>query len=378
MRLAIISPHFPEYSLRYALGMAEHCEVLVCLDADLVMDEYAGRETPTAGTGRLEQFRFKSPLDLLRMIWTVRRFRPSVVHFQEASGPKRAFFNACVATMLRRSAMIVLTVHDPVPHEGRDQVAAQRTPWMRNYLRRTADVIVVHGAHCGRLMRNSLGTSAQRVVESEVGLILEPPDLLPPPAAPLKLYFFGRMEAYKGVEVLLRMAESLHADGLPFELSIAGHGPELDRLQARFERLPEVRIHNGFVPPLQVMASIQEADCVLLPYLSATQSAVLAAAFAGRRYVIASRTGGIPDVVEHGHNGLLVPPGDPQALADAVRKIAHDPVLRVRLCEGAEATATGKLDWNRIAGDLVKVFEQTAASRRAGAKVSEPGQTASG
>ncbi len=378
MRLAIIAPHFPEYALGYATGMAKHCDVLVCLDADQVADEYAGRRIPTAGVGRLERFRFKSPLDLLRMFRTVSRFRPSVVHFQEASGPKRAFFNACVAARLRPSATIALTVHDPVPHEGRDRTAAQRMPWARLYLRRRADVIVVHGAYCGRLMRNNLGSSAPRVVESEHGLLLEPPDLLPPPAAPLKLYFFGRMEAYKGVEVLLLMAESLHAEGLPFELSIAGHGPELDRLQARFERLPEVKIHNGFVPPCQIMASIQSADCVMLPYLSATQSGVLAAAFAGRRYVIASQVGGIPDVVEHGHNGLLVPPGDPQALVDAVRKIAHDPVLRVRLREGAEATATGKLDWNRIASELIKVFEQTAANRRAGAKVSEPGQAASG
>lgn len=168
------------------------------------------------------------------------------------------------------------------------------------------------------------------------------------------------------------------AEGLPFELSIAGHGPELDRLQARFGRLPEVTIHDGFVPPRQVMASIQSADCVMLPYLSATQSGVLAAAFAGRRYVIASQTGGIPDVVEHGGNGLLVSPGDPQALADAVRQLAHDPVLRLRLREGAEATATGKLDWNRIASELVKVFEQAVASRRASPKVSEPEQAASG
>lgn len=384
MRVAIIAPHFPEYALGYAGGLAKHCDVLVCVDADQVADEYAGRKVPTAGVGRVERFRFKSPLDLLRMFRAVSRFRPSVIHFQEAAGPKRAFFSACVAARLRRRATIALTVHDPVPHEGRNLAAAQRMPWARLYLRRRADVIVVHGAYCGRLMRNSLGSAAPRVVESEHGLLLEPPVLLPlpvllpPPAAPLKLYFFGRMEAYKGVEVLLLMAESLHAEGLPFELSIAGHGPELDRLQARFGRLPEVTIHDGFVPPRQVMASIQSADCVMLPYLSATQSGVLAAAFAGRRYVIASQTGGIPDVVEHGGNGLLVSPGDPQALADAVRQLAHDPVLRLRLREGAEATATGKLDWNRIASELVKVFEQAVASRRASPKVSEPEQAASG
>ncbi len=377
MRLAIIAPHFPEYVLRYAAGMAKHCDVLVCLDADQLADEYAGRDIPKTGVGRLERVRFKSPRDLLRMVRIINRFRPSVVHFQEASGPKRAFFSVCVAAMTRAHATIVLTVHDPVPHEGRDRVAAQRMAWARTHLRRQADIIVAHGAYCGRLMRDRIGFPTQQVVESEHGLILEPPALLPPPAAPLKLYFFGRMEAYKGVEVLLLMAESLHDEGLPFELSIAGHGPELDRLQARFERLPEVSVYNGFAPPIQVMASIQEADCVLLPYLSATQSGVLAAAFAGRRYVIATRTGGIPDVVEHGRNGLVISPGDPQALADAVRQVAHDKVLQVRLHKGADATAREKLDWDRIAEELFKVFEQAAINRRDGIDLREHDQVIS-
>ena len=377
MRLAIIAPHFPEYVLRYAAAMAKHCDVLVFLDADRLAAEYAGREIPETGVGRLERVRFKSPRDLLRMVRAISRFRPSVVHFQEASGPKRAFFSVCVAAMTRASATIVLTVHDPVPHEGRDRLAAQKMAWARTRLRRQADIIVVHGAYCGRLMRERIGFATQQVVESEHGLILEPPALLPLPAAPLKLYFFGRMEAYKGVEVLLSMAESLHDEGLPFELTIAGHGPELDRLQARFERLPEVSVYNGFVPPLQVMASIQAADCVLLPYLSATQSGVLAAAFAGRRYVIASETGGITDVVEHGRNGLVVSPGDPQALADAVRRVAHDKALRVRLHEGADATAREKLDWSRIAEELFEVFERAAVNRRIGAKFREYDSVAS-
>ena len=378
MRLAIIAPHFPEYALRYAAAMARHCEVLVCLDADQLADEYAGRAVPEAEAGRLERYRFKSPRDLLCMLRTVRQFRPSVVHFQEAAGPKRASFNACVAAMLRPSATIAVTVHDPISHEGRDRAAAQRMAWARRYLRRRADVIVVHGAYCGRLMRASAGSSRQIIVESEHGLILEPQALLPLPAAPLKLYFFGRMEAYKGVEVLLLMAESLHEDGLPFELSVAGRGPELDRLQPRFERLPEVAVYNGFVPPTQVMASIQNADCVLLPYLSATQSGVLAAAYAGRRYVIASQTGGIQDVVEHGFNGLLVPPGDAVALADAVRLIANDRTLQLRLHEGAVATARDKLDWSRIGGELVKAFERAVAARFAGATTSEQQRAVSG
>ncbi len=99
---------------------------------------------------------------------------------------------------------------------------------------------------------------------------------------------------------------------------------------------PEVTVLNAFALPTDIMRSIQEADCVLLPYLSATQSGVLAAAYAGRRYVIASDIGGLRDIVVDGRNGILVPPGDAQALASAVLALATDIGLRCKIARGCE------------------------------------------
>lgn len=355
MRLAIIAPHFPEYSVCYAAGIARHCDVLVCVDVRQLAMEYEGRDVPR-GRFQLERVHFRQPLDLLRQLWLVIRFRPTVVHFQEAAGPRRGWFNAIIATVMKPFATIVLTVHDPVPHEGRDAAVARRVAHIRDYLRRRADITVVHGGYCERRLRESAHPPRGRIVQSEIGLILEPEQQAPAPGAPLKLFFFGRMEAYKGLEVLLTAVEQLHEEKLAFTLSIAGSGPELDRLEERFALLPEVRVFNGFAPPNRIMALIQEAGCVLLPYLTATQSAVLAAAFAGRRPVIASATGGLPDVVHDGHNGLLVPPGDPRALADAIRRLAGDAALRAKLAAGAAQTAREVLNWDRIGGELHAAF----------------------
>ena len=369
MRLAIIAPHFPEYALRYAAAMATSCEVLACVDAGQMAAEFAGRAPPDIPGGQVAPVRFKTPADLWRLVRLVRRFRPDVIHLQEAAGPRRGAFLACVAALLRPSALIVLTVHDPVPHGGRDVGAARRAAWSRNLVRRLADVLVVHGAHCARLLQQDLAARRRplpQIVQSEHGLILEPATVRPPHPGPLRLYFFGRMEAYKGVEVLLQAAELLHQQGLGFRLLIAGQGPELDRLQDRFQRLPEVEVQAGFAAPTAVIEAIQQADCVLLPYLSATQSGVLAAAFAGRRFVIASAAGGIPDVVGHLRNGLLVPAGDPSALAAAIRAVAEDEGLRARLREGAAETAQGQLDWDRIGRELQAVFADAAARRQLG------------
>jgi len=111
-------------------------------------------------------------------------------------------------------------------------------------------------------------------------------------------------------------------------------------------------VYDGFVPPRDVIDGMEEAECVLLPYLSATQSGVVAAAFANGCYVIASAVGGLPDVVADEVNGLLIPPNDPQALANAIKRVSLDNVLRERLAEGAKVTAETQLRWSRIASTL--------------------------
>ena len=348
LRFAVVAPHYPEYTVHYAKALEAHYEVLACVDADQLATEFEGRPADVGYPKNLKSLRWKTPLDLIRLIVTIMRFRPAILQFQEAVGPRRAFFVACLAKLMKRRALIALTVHDPAPHEGRDAAAARRTAWFSVYMRRLADVIVVHGPTCAQGYREHVGLRHQLLIETNHGLLLEPATIEPTPPGPLSLYVFGRMEAYKGLSVLLETANALHQEGVPFKLAIEGRGPELDRLQDRFLQLPEVRIFNGFVPPLQIMSSIQQAECVLLPYLSATQSGVLAAAYAGRRYVIASDVGGLSDVVVDGHNGLLVPPGDVHALVGAVKRLAADPALRARLQKGAQETADTTLSWRRI------------------------------
>ncbi len=363
-RLAIIAAHFPEYTLRYAAAMARHCDVLVVVDSEQLKAEYAGRSIELGSNVKLETCRFKNPADLWRLFMLVRKFHPGIVHVQEAVGPRRIFSTLAIASLMRRRALIALTVHDPVPHSGRDQATTRRFAWMSAHVRRIADIVVVHGVFCANAIRSSLRLDRQRLIISDHGLILEPSRFGPPPLSScIKLYTFGRMEAYKGIEVLLDMAKILHAESFPFELTIAGRGPEMERLAGPFGQLPEVRLLNGFVSPNDAIASIQEAECVMLPYLNATQSGVLAAAFAGRRYVIASGIGGIPDIVSNGENGLLVPAGDATALAEAVKSISRDPPLRARLQAGAIETAQGRLNWDVICDNLFAEFMAAPACR---------------
>lgn len=143
----------------------------------------------------------------------------------------------------------------------------------------------------------------------------------PPPAPPINVLFFGRILAYKGLDVLLEAFQRL--DPAKFRLIIAGEG-EVPPLDA-----PNIEVENRFIGDDRLPAYFQRAHIVALPYRAASQSGVAQLAFAFGRSVVSTRVGGLPDIVHDGVNGLLIPPGDADALAAALERLA-DPSLRAQ------------------------------------------------
>ncbi|MCW2318650.1 glycosyltransferase involved in cell wall biosynthesis [Rhodoblastus acidophilus] len=168
--------------------------------------------------------------------------------------------------------------------------------------------------------------------------------------------FFGRIQAYKGLGVLLDAAEILVSRGLEFSLTIAGAGPDIDGLRARIARLPMVRLDERYIPADEVGAIFGNCDVVVMPYLDATQSGVAALALSAARGVIVTDVGSITEVIRNGENGLVVPPGDANALAAAMAETLSAPELRQRLAAGAAATAASALSWDHVGAETVKVY----------------------
>src|ERR671920_376777 len=131
-----------------------------------------------------------------------------------------------------------------------------------------------------------------------------------------RILFVGRLAAQKGVGTLVAAAGLLE-DRLHF-VGFFAH-----------ERLPAVLAH---------------ADLLVLPSIYEELGTVLLEAMQAALPIVASRTGGIPDVIENGVNGMLVPPGDPEALARAIDCLLADRKLACRLSEGAQERAKD-YDW---------------------------------
>ena len=153
---------------------------------------------------------------------------------------------------------------------------------------------------------------------------------------------FGLIRPYKGVDVLLDAVRLLSPD-LPLVVLLAGE-PWGEAKEVIHRRLRDpalagrVRAHLGWVAEDEVAWWAAAADVAVLPYRHATGSAVAALMLGYGLPLVASCVGGLAEVVEDGRNGLLVPPGEPAALAEALERLL-DPDLRARLAEGAQASA---------------------------------------
>jgi glycosyltransferase involved in cell wall biosynthesis len=185
---------------------------------------------------------------------------------------------------------------------------------------------------------------------------------------------FGLIRPYKGVEVLLEAARLLPADS-PVVLLLAGEpwGGVGAVVQERL-RDPalagRVRAHLGWVAEDEVAWWAAAADVAVLPYRRATGSAVAALMLGYGLPLVASRVGGLAEVVEDGRNGLLVPPGEPAALAAALQRVV-DPVVRARLAEGAQASA-GRYSWASYATALEEVARGALTGRAGPGEATTP------
>lgn len=361
-RIAILASHFAEYSRRLAAALSQHTEVLLITESRNDEAECEGL-TINANARTLVRLSFRAdwvlnPLSLRgyrqrrEIIRAIKRFRPDILHVQEQGDA----FTAAVTRRLATDIPVVLTVHDPAPHSGQDSAVARQFAKGLTILRGDARAFHVHGAWCARELRKRVGSS-RPILSTQHGIILTPDHLLPPhPDAPY--LFFGRMEAYKGVETLLAAIEHLPRDSNA-RFIFAGRGPELDRNAARIAALPSVEINARRIAPSEAVALFQQAGAVIIPYNDATQSGVISAAFGNGRPVIATNVGGLPDAVTEGTSGLLVPPRDPAALARAIESL-RDGDLRARLAAGAKAEAEGAFAWSRIADDLFALYREVA------------------
>lgn len=244
---------------------------------------------------------------LAGVLRTLRRWRPDVVvgHWLAPAG----LLLAVLPTRVRR----VLTVH------GNDVVLAERLPRLARLVARRVDAVVAVSDDLARRAERALDLPAGAVAVARFPL---PPGLAPAPlpaAEPPRLLAAGRAAPEKGLDVLLRaLARPEAAD---WHATIVTDGPERPRLERLAADLGDrVRL----VPPVsrrELHELIGSHHAVVVPSRSEGLGLFAVEAVALGRRVVASAVGGLPEAVEDGVDGALVPPDDPEALAAALARL---------------------------------------------------------
>jgi phosphatidyl-myo-inositol alpha-mannosyltransferase len=182
----------------------------------------------------------------------------------------------------------------------------------------------------------------------------------PPPDTPMRILFIGQAVERKGLPVLLRAFEALR-EQVPATLTLVGAGAD-EVAHMMLDDRGVVAL--GKVSESRKLAELAAADVLCAPSLHGESfGMVLTEALAASTPVIASDIPGYRDVVRDGIDGVLTPPGDALALAEALRSLALDPAARARL-SGAARVRAERFAWPHVAAEVLDCYEQALAVGR--------------
>jgi glycosyltransferase involved in cell wall biosynthesis len=179
-----------------------------------------------------------------------------------------------------------------------------------------------------------------------------------------RVVFVGALEAYKNVDGLAAAWREVAAALPGAKLVVIGSGSRgavIDRLVAE---LPDQVEHHAALAPGEVARQLDSARALVLPSWPEGLGRVCLEAFARGRPVVGTNGGGIPDIVTHEHDGLLIPRGDTGALVVALRRVLEDKALVERLGAEAHKTYAG---WHQTPAAFAQAYRDLVERVRAGA-----------
>jgi glycosyltransferase involved in cell wall biosynthesis len=267
--------------------------------------------------GRFDVVHFHLPytasLGRLGVATLPRARRPAIVYTEHSAWDKMAVLvkalNRTTIGMDRSLIVVSEAAHQALPAALRGRAR-----------------VIVHGIDLSRSHELRAERAAVRAaVREELGV----------PDDELLVLTVANLRPEKGYDVLLDAARTIGDRHLPVRFIAVGRGPLADELAARHRDLDLGERFRFLGERSDVIRLLVGCDVFVLPSRQEGLPVTLMEATSTGTAIVASAVGGVPQVITDGVDGLLVPPGDPGALADAVERVVTDPDLRRRLGEGA-------------------------------------------
>ncbi|CAN5797990.1 glycosyltransferase family 4 protein [soil metagenome] len=343
----------------------------------VVTSRLGGPAGSTAVGHGAEVVRVGIPVRRLRQLWAVSAALEiigqhdgpiDVVHAHQ--GEDLALLPLARAAARHLDAALVVTVHCSVRHtvagvSPRNRaLRAVGAPIEARGLR-AADHVITLTARAAALLVDD-GIVAERITVIPSGFEAALFDVAPRPAAPAavpRVGYVGRFAPQKDVVGLIRAFGLLRT---PASLILVGDGPDRPAVEAAIAasaRAASIERH-GFVPHHRVPEILAGLDVMVLAPRYEELGSILVEGLRAGVPIVATAVGGIPEIIHHGETGLLVPPGDPAALAAALDLVLGDADLALQLSAGGRAAARA-YRWDKLAVAVAGVYSQVTDDRSA-------------
>ena len=293
--------------------------------------------------------------------------QPKLVHITSYSVCLYSF----VRTLTRLKIKTVCTVHDPEVHDEKRtllgkivNIYQQKLQFLKVF--QCIDAIHVHSIKHLDVLLGNFGSwigNKTYVVQHGGGIprTIKEGKEIPPELNRLNyknycILFFGRIQPYKGLNVLEKAIHIVRKRGYKITLILAGQG---DLGTFLIDAIEDNIIINRFIADKEVARLFEASNVVVLPYLSATQSGVIPLAYAYGKPVICTKVGALDELVSDGETGLVVNPNDHEALANAII-ILSDKNTRQKMGNAARKYLESYISWQHIAAKHVDNYKKLA------------------
>lgn len=283
-----------------------------------------------------------------RMVRTFMKLKPDIV---QITWPLQS--TRCMLYLLRRK--LVLTLHDPFPHSDKPR-AKEFEMWRKLSFRMIDRIIILNKSQLEPFSR-LYSYPLKKIYPAWLGLYDCINGVKPIKFDIHKRYvlFFGYISKYKGIEYLLEAFNSLQNKYKDVQLVIAGKG-ELYFDKSLYKGKENITIINDYINIPRLSGLLQDASFVVCPYKDATQSGVIQTAFSMDCPVVVSNVGALPEAVDDGETGLIVPPCDTKALASAIDKMLSDGKLLQKMRKNINDKWRIKMGWDKILDKYLECY----------------------
>lgn len=370
MKIALLPGPIP-YTVSLAKALVEFCQVdFICGERYAQQNDISILSTlPDAVSVILyKEHRRSDPRSLYssyQLVSLLKKNSYDLIHLQYSGTLPLSLFWYRISKI-----PFVVTIHDPNQHQGLPKLLSISQDYLQNFFSKRASAVIVHG----ETMRRHYCTRYPFVnyknifdlPHGDLSICFFSQNAISHKAdnGTFEIVFFGNIRPNKGVEFLIKAEPYISEKLNNCIIKIFGEG-DLSQSLRLIKNRSKFEIHNRFIAHKDVPVIFSNADVIVLPYISATQSGIIPMAYAAGKPVVATRTGGLPDVVLDGITGILVEPANASALANAVITILSNDELRFKMGQNALNYCKEKLSWNSIGQKTYDIYHKVCYNKNA-------------